>query len=116
MLCKSDRALEGLKILLRYYLYVGRANAHSQVINMNETLNNSVILYKSSDLALVAAISLWYPVESIEHGPFNKAIFFFKRDENLDQLVELYWRGELKVNPLSYFQQLKLLKTRVYER
>jgi hypothetical protein len=70
--------------------------------------------YSNSDLALAAALSLWYPIEAIDRSNPYKAQFLFKRDESLDELVETYWRGELKVNPQAYFNQLKIIKTRLY--
>ncbi len=71
--------------------------------------------YSTSDLALAAAISLWYPIESIDRQNPHKAVFLFKRDEHLEELIETYWRGELKVNPAAYFNQLKLIKARLYQ-
>lgn len=70
--------------------------------------------YQTSDLALATTISLWYPVEAIDKTDPHKAIFLFRRDQNLDQLVESYWRGELKVSPAVYFNQLKVIKSRLY--
>lgn len=72
--------------------------------------------FSSFDLALSVTISLYYPLEAIDwtENP-HKAKFIFKRDAQLDQLVEAYWRGELKVNPQAYFNALKNLKGRLYE-
>ncbi|RJQ35787.1 hypothetical protein C4559_06450 [Candidatus Microgenomates bacterium] len=72
--------------------------------------------YSTSDLALATAISLWYPIEVIDKTQnLHKAQFLFKQNEQLDQLIEAYWRGELKVNPQAYFNALKMLKARLYE-
>ena len=79
----------------------------------NENLNVNEY-YASSDLALVTAISLWYPIEAIDKTNPRKAQFLFKRDENLDQLIEAYWKNEIKVSPIAYFQQLKIIKARLY--
>lgn len=70
--------------------------------------------YQTSDLALATTISLWCPVEAIDKTDPHKAIFLFKRDQNLDQIIESYWRGELKVSPAVYFNQLKAIKARLY--
>ena len=70
--------------------------------------------YSTSDLALTTAISLWYPIDAIDRQNPHKASFLFKRDESLDQFIESYWRGELKVNPATYFNQLKIIKSRLY--
>lgn len=79
----------------------------------HEDFNN---LYSTSDLALATAISLWYPLDAIDRTQdLHKAHFLFKRDAQLDQLIEAYWRGELKVNPQTYFNALKNIKARLYE-
>ena len=72
--------------------------------------------YSTTDLALATAISIWYPLEALDRtqNP-HKAQFLFKRDEQLDKLIETYWRGELKVNPQAYFNALKNIKARLYE-
>ncbi len=70
--------------------------------------------YSTSDLALVAAISLYFPLEAIDRQNPHKALFLFKRQEQLDQLIESYWRGELQVEPQNYFNQLKNIKARLY--
>lgn len=71
--------------------------------------------YSTSDLALAAAISLWYPLDCIDktQNP-HRAQFLFKKDQQLDELVDAYWRKELKVDPQAYFNQLKLIKARLY--
>jgi len=71
--------------------------------------------YSTSDLALATAISLWYPIETIDKTNPNKNVFLFKRDENLDQLIESYWKRELKVEPQAFFNQLRNIKSRLYE-
>jgi len=72
-------------------------------------------LYFSSDLALVTAISLYYSVEAIDRTNPSKAEFIFKREQGLDQIIEQFWRKELQVDALTYFNQLKLIKARLYE-
>lgn len=71
--------------------------------------------YSTSDLALATTLSLFYPVDTIDRQNPHKALFLFKKDSDLDQLVEAYWKGEVKVNPATYFQQLKIIKARLYE-
>lgn len=71
--------------------------------------------YESSDIALSTTLSLYYPLEVVDRSNPQKALFVFKRDQQIDQLINSYWRGELKVNPLRYFQALKTLKSRLYE-
>jgi len=72
--------------------------------------------YLTSDLALSATISLWYPLDCVDKTDPQKVTFIFKRDDNLDQLIESFWRGSLKVEPQMYFNQLKAIKSRIYAR
>lgn len=70
--------------------------------------------YSTPDLALATAISIWYPIDSIDRINPTKALFLFKRDENLNQLIENYWKRELRIEPQAYFSQLKIIKSRLY--
>lgn len=83
-------------------------------------MSNNIVtqnsFYQTTDLALATAISLWYPIESLDKSNVRQSVFRFKREESLDQLVEAYWRGELQVEPQSYFNQLRVLKARLYAR
>lgn len=70
--------------------------------------------YQTADLALTAAISLFYPVESIDRQNPKKALFLFKQDKGLDELIENYWKGQIKVEPQAYFNALRIIKARLY--
>ena len=70
--------------------------------------------FSTSDLNLATTISLWYPIDIIDHTNPRKATFLFKKNENLDELLESYWRRELKIEPQAYFNQLKAVKARLY--
>lgn len=72
--------------------------------------------YKTSDLALAASLSLYSPVNTIDSTDSKRIIFIFKQSQELDQLVDMYWRGEMKVDPQQYFNQLKIIKSRIYSR
>lgn len=73
-------------------------------------------MYFTSDLGLTTAISLYYPVWAINKNNPNKAEFVFKRESGLDKIIESYWSNTLQVSPLLYFQQLKNIKSRLYEK
>lgn len=82
---------------------------------MNSNNLNINDYYSTSDLGLAAAISLSYPLEAIDRQNPYKAQFLFRRDKHIDQLIESYWRGEMKISPQAYFNQLKVIKSRLYE-
>ena len=62
---------------------------------MNQSFSD--LYYQTTDLALSAVISLSFPLDSIDKTTPTKAQFIFKRTEGLDELIEGYWKQELKV-------------------
>lgn len=82
---------------------------------MNKENLNVNDYYSTSDLALATTLSLFFPLEALDRQNPHKASFLFRRDGDLDRLIEAYWKGELKVNPATYFNQLKIIKARLYE-
>jgi hypothetical protein len=82
---------------------------------INKDLNND-LYYWTSDLALSAAISLFYPVKSINRNNPCKVYFAFKKEKDLDSIIERYRQGKLKLDVKSYFTNLKMLKSLIYEK
>lgn len=76
--------------------------------------NKSTGTYSTSDLALTAAISLWFPIDSIDKENPRKANFLFKQSTKLYELLDQYWKHQLKVDPQVYFDQLRAIKARLY--
>lgn len=71
--------------------------------------------FTSTNLSLVAVLSLWHPIEKIDKTNPGKVRFFFKQNDQLNKSIESYWEGNLRVEPLVYFNQLKAIKARLYE-
>jgi hypothetical protein len=85
---------------------------------MKMTISNQLLnqkdMYQTADLALAAAIFLFYPLETIDKQNSRKALFIFERKDGLDELVERYWRGELVADLQAYFNALRVIKARLY--
>ncbi|MFA7170179.1 MAG: DUF5659 domain-containing protein [Candidatus Paceibacterota bacterium] len=82
---------------------------------MKRTYPKETDFYKTSDLPLVSALSCFgYQIESIDKQNPTKAIFLIRRDERLDDLIQLYFTHQLKVEPLGFFNFLKEIKNRIY--
>lgn len=81
---------------------------------MTSKLNNDAI-YVSSDLGLVTAASLYFPIESIDRSDPHKTKFTFLRNKGLDDFIEVYWKKETRIEPQTYFSQLRFIKSRLYE-
>lgn len=84
-------------------------------MNMNIKRLSSDDYYESSDLSLVTTLSLHFPLEAIDRRNPQKAVFLFKRSDQLEKLIDSYWRGTLRINPQEYFSALKNMKARLYE-
>ena len=83
---------------------------------MSITTKNTSEYFSTTDLHLAVAVSLFYPLLSIENNSTtNRSSFVFERHEGLDDLVQQYWQNTLKVSPQMYAAQLRNVKTRMYE-
>ena len=71
--------------------------------------------YQTSDLACAAALSLFFTIESDDKADPRRAYFLFERSMKLDAVLTKYQKQELRVEPRAYFDQIKALKTRLYE-
>jgi len=71
--------------------------------------------YKTSELPLIAILSLSFPIEAVDKANPSKVEFYFKRNSELEKLVESYWRRVLQVEPQAFFNQIKGIKSRIYE-
>lgn len=72
-------------------------------------------LYITSDLSLASLLSLSYVLDHIDQTNPRRAVFVFRRDDGIDQLVEAFWSDQAQVSPRLYFSQIKYLKSRLYE-
>lgn len=78
-------------------------------------MNTALDYYSSSDLGLTVVLSLYFPIDSIDKSNPQKAVFFFKREDGLDDLIANYWARRLQIEPQTLLNQLKAIKTRLYE-
>ena len=83
-------------------------------MTMNTKFLNEKDFYKTADLNLASVIFLSYPLEAIDQQNPKKSQFLFKHDKKLNELIESFWRGELKVEPQAYFGALRNIKARLY--
>ncbi len=70
--------------------------------------------YQTSDLSLATTISLFCPIEDIDRSNPRKAIFIFRKTPELEKLIDQYFRNEIKISPQTYFNQLRVVKARLY--
>ena len=81
-----------------------------------ETIKNENEIFSTSDLSLTTIISLYFPIDSTEFIDNKKVVFLFQKSPELGSLIDKYWRGELSVEPQQFFNQLKVIKTRIHSQ
>ena len=83
---------------------------------MENNIKNCPLNYFSTcDIGLTAALfTSEFQIYSIDKKNPNKATFMFKKDRDLEKFVERYWSDKLPVNARTYFNNLKMLKNRIY--
>lgn len=73
--------------------------------------------FRTADLSLVAALCVsGFVVEEMERVSPIRSVFIFQSSDELQGTVDGYWRGDLRVEPQAFFNQLKVLKARIYEQ
>lgn len=71
--------------------------------------------YKTSDLALAAAIiSNGISLLRTESIDVQKVAFVFYDHGQLTELVDAFWSDQLKINARTMFENIKMLKSRIY--
>ena len=82
---------------------------------MNKLLRNNDYL-KTNELSLVATLQvLGYGIEDIEKNSNGKATFLIERDSQIDDIIKSFWLRRLAVEPLAFFESLKIIKSRIYQ-
>jgi hypothetical protein len=71
--------------------------------------------YDTSDLSLASFLSLYFPIDYLNKTNPEKVIFCFLRSEELENLIEAFWRRKVQVNPQDYFAAIKNVKSRLYQ-
>jgi hypothetical protein len=77
--------------------------------------DDSNFFFKTSDLALATALCvLGIAIEAMQQSDGERMFFIFTKSDKVQDIVNRFWRGELLIEPQTYFNQLKVLKTRIY--
>lgn len=84
---------------------------------MNMTTSQTNKDFRTADLALTAALCVsGFVVEDVDKVSPQRSVFVFQNGNELLEAVNRYWRQELRIEPQAYFNQLKIIKARIYER
>ncbi|MCX6761120.1 MAG: DUF5659 domain-containing protein [Candidatus Nealsonbacteria bacterium] len=79
--------------------------------------SNTKDIFRTADLAITAALSVsGFVVDEVEKVSPTRSVFIFIDSAELQEAINKFWRGEMLIEPMAFFNQLKLLKARIYER
>lgn len=71
--------------------------------------------YETQSLSLASTlVCLGIDLDSVIKDQQGKATFIFPQTKELNQATELFWKRELKVEPNSFWEAQRFLKSRIY--
>lgn len=72
-------------------------------------------LYETQSLLLAATILCFdIPLDSVDKTEDGKSVFAFPQTDKLRQIIELFWQKSLKIEPNSFWENTRFLKSRIY--
>lgn len=74
------------------------------------------LYFRTSNFCLAATLSLYANLETIQWRDQNVADFVFINSHALGSYIEMFFNKELQVEPQTYFNKIKELKSRLHER
>ena len=84
---------------------------------MTMNLNDKEVYFRTADLPLAVSLCVCgFAVCEIEQLDFKRSAFVFENSEKLAAAINNFWSGKLRVEPQEYFNKLKSLKARLYQR
>lgn len=76
---------------------------------------NKQQFFITSDLSLSAVlVAHGFVLDKVEKTSTGKSKFLFEYSENIEKLIDKYWKGKVKMNPQDIFVSLKVIKNRLY--
>jgi hypothetical protein len=73
-------------------------------------------LIKTADINLAASLLCFgFNVDGIDNHNLQKVYFLFRRTEQIENIIDLYWRGDLKVNPKEFANARREIMARIHE-
>lgn len=79
-------------------------------------INSDKSNFETPTLSLAATIICFgIPLDSIEKNDDGKAVFIFNRANasDLDQIIQGFWQKTLKIEPNSFSEAVRFLKSRI---
>lgn len=72
-------------------------------------------LYKTTDMQLATVLSMNFPIKDLINNG-GKGTFVFDKTDELEKLIAGFYNRELQVEPLALFNNLRVIKDRLYSQ
>lgn len=73
-------------------------------------------LVRTADINLAATLLvLGFAIDGTDNRNPKKVFFYFKRTQKLEEVIDRYWRGDLKVEPKEFGYAKREIMTRIKE-
>lgn len=93
------------------YLRDNNEKCDKKTISMTKQLKD----YQTYDLGCSAAlISVGFELASLDKTNPHKVLFIFCEDAEIENVVDDYWADRLEVKARAFFDNVKMLKNRIY--
>jgi len=85
-----------------------------EVINQITSENYAIFFY-TFDLGCASAlVSADFELVSLDKSSPKKVRFIFRRETGIEKVVDEYWADRLEVKARTFFDNVKMLKNRIY--
>lgn len=76
---------------------------------------NDPAFFTTHDLGVTAAlICSGYELMAVDKENPNRALFIFRRDKEIEEIINAYWADKLEVKARRYFDSIKATKNKLY--
>lgn len=81
---------------------------------MNCFIENKYFRHTDTNL-ITSLLTLGFKLASLDKQDPQRVVFSIQREEGLDKAIESYWSDTMRISPLQFANNIKLLKTRIYQ-
>ena len=74
------------------------------------------MIYKTQDVNIAAVLtSLGFELFDFDNTDKKCVVFSFEETARLKSVINMYWSKKLMIEPTSFFAQLRLLRSRIFD-
>lgn len=72
--------------------------------------------FTTSDLGLATALFTYgYPLDYLDKTKPDKVEFYFIQSDGLLTIIQLFWAKQLNIDALTFYNNLRIIKNRIFQ-